>query len=86
MFNIIERYINRMNKDDIREFANSKNINLSEEELNFTYEFVKKNYQKVLSNPKLFNIERYKNNYTEENFRKISKVWQEYYQRYSNYL
>ena len=86
MFNIIERYIGKMTKDDIRNFAVSKNIELSDNELNFTYDFVKKNYKNVLSNPRLFKLERYKNNYTEENFAKISKVWNEYYQRYSNYL
>lgn len=86
MFNIIERYIGRMTKEDIRNFATSKNIDLSNNELDFTYDFVKKNYKNVLANPRLFKLERYKNNYTEENFTKISKVWNEYYQKYSNYL
>ena len=86
MFNLIERFINKMSVEDIRNFATSKNINLSDAELNFTYDFVKKNYKNVLANPKLFNLDRYKNNYTEENYHKISKVWQEYSQKYSNYL
>ena len=76
MFNLIERYINRMTKEDVNNFAISKNINLSENELNFTYDFVKN----------LFNINRYKNNYTEENFSKITKVFNEYFQKYANYL
>ena len=78
--------MNRMTKGDIRNFALSKNIELSEEELNFTYDFVKKNYRNFLSNPKVFKIERYRNYYSEENFNKIAKVWNEYYQKYSNYL
>ena len=86
MFNIIERYINKMTKDDIITFSKSKNINLSEEELDFTYKFVKKNYQNFLKNPQLFDINRYKNYYTPENFSKITKVWQEYSQKYANYL
>lgn len=86
MFNIIERYINNMTKDDVNKFALSKNIELSESELNFTYEFIKKNYKNMLGNPKLFDLERYKNNYSKENFSKITKVYQEYLQRYSNYL
>jgi len=86
MYIFIERYIERMTKEDIINFANSKNINLSDSELNFTYEFIKKNYKSILGNPKLFDLERYKNNYTKENFSKISKVFQEYSQKYANYL
>ena len=86
MFNFIERYINNMTKDDVNKFALSKNIELSENELTLTYEFIKKNYKNMLGNPKLFDIERYKNNYSKENFSKITKVYQEYFQRYSNYL
>ena len=56
MFNIIERYINKMTKEDIRSFAINKNINLSEQELDFTYDFVKKNYKSFFQNPKVFNI------------------------------
>ena len=86
MFNIIERYINRMSTEDIRNFATKKNIDLSDNELTFTYNFVKKNYKSVLGNPKLFDINRYKNNYSPENFQKISKLWDEYSKKYSNYL
>ena len=86
MFNIIERYINKMTKEDINNFAKSKNINLSIQELDFTYDFVKKNYKNFFQNPKVFNIDRYKDHYTEENFSKITKVYQEYMQKYANYL
>ncbi len=86
MFNIIERYINKMTKEDIKTFALSKNIDLSSAELDFTYDFVKKNYKNFFANPKVFNIERYKDNYSKENFSKITKVYQEYTQKYANYL
>lgn len=86
MFNIIESYIKRLTKEDINRFALSKNISLDESELNFTYDFVKKNYKNILGNHQLFNIERYRNNYSKENFSKITKVYQEYMQKYANYL
>ena len=86
MFNIIERYIIKMTKEDINNFAISKNIYLSEQELDFTYNFVKKNYKSFFQNPKVFNLDRYKSYYTEENFSKITKVYQEYTQKYANYL
>ena len=86
MFNIIERYINMMTKEDVNNFAIKKNIILSESELDFTYTLFKKNYKTFLQNPKLLDLERYKDNYTKENFSKITKVFQEYFQKYSNYL
>lgn len=86
MFNIIERYIMKMTKEDVNNFAISKNIYLSEDELSFTYEFIKKNYKNFLGNPKLFNLERYQNYYSKENFSKITKVYQEYTKKYANYL
>ena len=86
MFTIIERYINNMSKDDVNNFAISKNIYLSESELDYTYDFIKKNYKSMLQNPKLFNINRYRSNFSEENFNKINKVFQEYFQKYANYL
>ncbi len=86
MFNIIERYLNKMTKEDVNNFALSKNITLSDQELEFTYSFIKKNYQNMLKNPKLFDLKRYESHYTKENFSKITKVYQEYSQKYANYL
>ena len=86
MHSIIERFISRMTKEDINNFAISKDINLSENELDFTYNFVKKNYKEMLDNPQLFDINRYQNNYTKENFNKIVKVYNEYFNKYSYYL
>ena len=86
MFNLIEMYIKKMTKEDISNFAKSKEIDLSNEELDFTYNFVKRNYKDFLGNPKLLDLNRYKNNYSQENFNKIVKVYQEYTQKYANYL
>ena len=86
MYNIIERFINNMTIDDINNFALKKGVNLSQNELEFTYNFIKQNYKTILNNPKLLDLERYKNKYTKENFEKISKVFQEYFQKYSHYL
>ena len=54
MFNIIERYINNMSVDDVRNFAISKNINLSDDELNFTYNFVKKKLSRLFKKSESF--------------------------------
>lgn len=86
MYNLIERYINKMNIEDINNFAKSKNINLSNEELSFTYNFIKKNYQDMLKNPQVFSLDRYKNNYSIENYNKINKVYEEYKNKYYRFL
>ena len=86
MFNLIERYMNKISKEDVNNFALKNNINLSEEELSFTYDFLKKNWQPVLANPNVLNLERYKDKYSAENFLKIKKLFKEYSIKYKNYL
>lgn len=76
----------RITKDDINNFALSKNTNLSEEELDFVYHFVKKNWEQVIKNPKLLNLERYKDHFSPENFNKIKKLFEEYSAKYQNFL
>ena len=86
MFNLIARYMERLKKEDVLNFADKNNVSLSEEELDFTYLFVKKNWDKILRNPNLLNFDRFKDRYSEENFIKIQKLYQMYYQKYGHYL
>ncbi len=86
MYSIIEKYMNKLTVDDVNNFALSKNCSLSEEELNFTFIFIKKNWRDIISNPNVFDINRYKNKYSPENFEKVKKIYTEYFQRYSMYL
>lgn len=86
MYNIIERYMSTLKKEDINNFATTKNIYLSSPELDFTYEFIKKNWQDIIKNPNLFDIDRYKNKYTPENFVKVKQLFQEYHRKFSSYL
>ena len=86
MYNIIERYMNILKKEDVNNFAIKKNVFLSESELNFTYEFLKKNWQDILKNPNVFDINRYKNQFSEENFYKVKKIFDEYYQKFKSFI
>lgn len=86
MFNIIERFMNKLTITDVNNFAQKNNVSLSPEELEFTYAFVKKNWQNILANPNSLNVERYQNMYTPENFIKIKKLIREYSIKYKNYL
>lgn len=86
MFNIIERYMEKLTIEDVNNFASKNHVYLNEEELNFTYIFVKKNWMTILKNPNLLNLDKYKEKFSEENFLKIQKLVKEYTMRYKNYL
>ncbi|MBE6155521.1 MAG: hypothetical protein E7164_02045 [Firmicutes bacterium] len=86
MFNIVDRYMKNLSINDVDTFAKKKSVNLSNEELEFTYTFIKKNYKEILQNPKLFNIDRYKSKYSPENFDKVKKVFTEYFSKYQRFL
>ena len=75
-----------MTREDINNFAIKKGINLNDAELTFTYNFLKKNWKDYLRNPNIFDINRYQNNFSPENFIKIKKVFKEYYQKFGSFL
>ncbi len=86
MYNLIKRYMNNLSIEEVNNFAIKNNVNLTEEELKFTYEFIKKNSEPILRNPNLLNLDRYKEQFSEENFIKIKKLTQFYYQKYGHLL
>lgn len=86
MYNLIRAYMGRMTIQDVENFAISKNIHLSQNELSFVYEFITKNWEQIIKNPKLLDLDRYKNRFSEENFKKIKKLFLEYSARYSSFL
>ena len=75
-----------LTKEDVNNFALSKNVYLTEEELDFTYNFVKKNWEQVISNPSLLNLERYKEHFKPDTFAKIVKLFNEYSSKYQAFL
>ena len=86
MFELIKRYMEKLTIDDVKNFATNNNVILNEHELSFTYQFVKKNWETILANPNSLNLERYKNEFSEENFLKIKHLIKIYYQKYGHYL
>lgn len=86
MYNIIERYIKNLSKEQVNNFALKNNVNLSGLELDFLYVFIKKNYKEILANPNILNLDRYKTKFSEENFVKIKKLFNEYLSKYGSYL
>ena len=67
--------------DKVDQFAKTKNIFFNEDELNFTYSFIKKNWQTIFASHGIFDINRYKDKYQPENFNKLIMVYKEYLQK-----
>ena len=86
MYNLVKRYMDNLTKEQVLNFAQKNQIFLSQEELDFTYTFVKKNWEMIFRNPNLLKLERYKDKFSEENFIKIQKLFVLYYQRYGHLL
>ncbi len=86
MKHLIEKYIDNLSIGDVNLFLNKKNINLNRQELEFTYTYIKKNWNQILSDPNSFNFENYKNVYTSINYNKLNNLINEYRAKYSKYL
>ncbi len=86
MYNLIQRYMANLKKEDVQKFALKNNVHLSDAELDFTFLFVQKNWDTIIRNPNLLNFERIKDHYSPENYIKIQKLFQMYYQKYGYLL
>lgn len=76
--NIIDLYISNLRKEDIVMFANKNDINLSDNELDFTYNFIKNHYKEAIKNKDTFNLSAYRNKFSEENYLKIESLLKQY--------
>jgi len=86
MFQLIKNYVSTLTKEKTRDFALSKGIDLNDEELDFVYRFIKKNYEALYANPNI-DLSKFKDKFSEENYQKIMtfvKVTKEKYARYLN--
>lgn len=82
MKNIIETCISKIKREDIINFANKNNLNVSEDEINFVYSFIKNEGVSVLNNPNSFDITLYKNKFSNENYLFLK----EYIDKYKNII
>ena len=86
MNSMLKNYIAKLNKEQIISFALMHNIVLNDEEVNFTYSFIKNNWEELFKNYDQFNIDAYAKYYTKENFPKIKVLFQEYYEKFKPFL
>ncbi len=86
MNNLIKNYISKLTKEQVTSFALMNNIVLSEDELNFTYNFIKKHGEEVIKDYNNFDIDKYQNYYTKDNFVKIKVLFKEYSEKFKPFL
>ena len=86
MNSIISKYMQSLTKEQVKDFAIENHVFLSEDELSFTYDFVKKNWQEVLRNPNGLHLERYQDHFSPENFQKIQQLIPMYLKKYARFL
>ena len=78
--------MSKLTKEDVNNFAIKNNVTFSEEELNFTYDFVNKNWKTILGNHGMFDMSRYKEKFSEENYNKMQILVKQYTFKYRDYL
>ena len=85
MFQLIKNYVSTLTKDKLENFAISKGIHLDENELDFVYRFIKRNYEMLYANPNI-DLSKYKQYLSEENYEKIIKLVNEYKKKYAGLI
>lgn len=85
MFDLIKNYVSGMSITDVDLYLKRNNIILSSEELEFTYRFIKRNFEALYANPNV-DLTRYKTHYTENNFNKIMKLVNDAKIKYAKFL
>lgn len=78
MYNIVKSYVSVMKKEDIRKFATKNNLIASNEEIDFIYDFIKNNYENILKNPNSFDLNKYKDKFSNENFTFLTSLVNKY--------
>lgn len=70
---------------DIKNFANSNNINLNDEQLYYIFNLIKNDWKQILNND-TYTLNKIKEKFDNETSKKIEKLYYEYKKKYQNYL
>ena len=86
MKTLIKRYIEKLTTSDIETFARKNDIILNDNEVEFLYNTIKSDFDKLLKldNEKIF--EKLKENVSDENYNKITSLYLKYKDMYGYLL
>ena len=82
---LIKKYVDKLTTYDIEKFARNNNINLNNSQIDFFYNLIKENWENIIINDDSI-LYKIKNNFNDEEYKKIEKLYYEYKQKYQNYL
>lgn len=86
MHKLLEYYINKLSINDIKNFAVKNNANLSNDELNIIYKYVKNDWETIIfGNPNQI-FSDLKENLTAKNYQITMNLFNEYKDKFKNYL
>lgn len=78
MNTIIENYVSKLTKEDIINYGIKNNLTITNEELNFIFNFIKNNYKAILSDPKQFDLADYQDKFSKDNYIFLEKLINKY--------
>ena len=84
--NLISKYINKIDINTINDFAVKNNIFLDKKEIDILYNVVKNKYEEVLYKDDSNVRKHLKQNLSEENYTKVTNLFDEYKSKYGSYL
>lgn len=83
---IIQRYVDMLTKEDIVKFASTQNEILTNNEVDFLYNIIKKEWKTVIFGDYQVILNQYKDNLSVDKWNKIEKLILEYKEKYKSFL
>ena len=83
---IIQRYVDMLTKEDIVKFASTQNEILTNNEVDFLYNIIKKEWKTIIFGDYRIILNQYKNNLSVDKWNKIENLIIEYKEKYKNFL
>ena len=83
---LIENKINNLTLDDLKSLSHSHNINLNNQELNYIYNKLKKDWYAFLYNDPTSILSDIKDNINSNSYKKLLDLYYYYKDKYKNYL
>lgn len=83
---IIQKYVDMLTKEDIVKFASFQNEILTNNEVDFLYNIIKKEWKTIIFGDYRIILNQYKNNLSVDKWNRIENLIIEYKEKYKNFL
>ena len=74
---LLKEYINKLNKEKIKEISSKNNIFFNDIELNIIYTYIKERYLDFIKNPNII-INELKDKLSKDNYLKLLNIYNQY--------